>query len=322
MHFTSEEDLETHNRCHVRNCRTKGCKRQRPAYEQETITCNHLITAEQQWHEIFKLRYGRDAPSDVFSTTQSRPVDIQESHVHDSHNLTDVETYLNNATPSVMETPMSDIEAEVNQFYDEGYLRPVTDNRQPSSPPEFDIAQYVETPAVDNLYLTPSQTNESFNVSLHTACQPQFGPDSGDAPSQSVLETLQSQLKSLESKFESQVVDDRRRIFSLQSQNAHLEQKLFQSSEREKQLEALLGVVFDGYQNTGAQQAQPNMPLWKLVMSHISPAAPADGQRLSVTAATSSPPNMRATQVTGTTQEAKQAGERMMRSDSAYGSSR
>ena len=93
-----------------------------------------------------------------------------------------------------------------------------------------------------------------------------------DFPMLKVVSSLQQQVTSMETLLSSQTGKEKDRIFSLQTQVAQLEQKLFQSSERERQLEATLGVVFDAFHATGAPQAQPNKALWNLVMSHSSQA--------------------------------------------------
>lgn len=214
------------------------------------------------------LKYNREPP-DVFgpaaSESRTHTETIRESAVEINQDLgaSDVNFHLGNGP-----TGLSTLS---NSFSEEGtHVDFRTDSARPITPP-FDMDEFLMPGVAED-----SEGSNTFDSSPALATKPLPSTESSnvenDLPIFKIMSSLQQQVSSLEVLLANQATKEKADISSLQAQVVQLEQKLFQSSERERQLEATLGVVFDAFQTTGAPQAQPNRALWKLVMSHSSQA--------------------------------------------------
>lgn len=115
----------------------------------------------------------------------------------------------------------------------------------------------------DAVSAEPVGTAQPANVAESEQCKP---------PTDKAVAGLQQQMAALERMISTQRANEKDQIQSLQEKVFQLEQKLYQSSEREQKLEAALHVIFDAFQASGAPSAQPDKPLWKLFMTHTGQA--------------------------------------------------
>lgn len=150
------------------------------------------------------------------------------------------------------------------------------DNTQPATPP-LDISDYIDPSAELQVTVDKATNNDTSEarpvVEPLREVQPvEEQTDKSGLPMHDLVNNLQQQVTALETILSNQTNKEKDRLYQLQEKVVQMEQKLFQSSERERQLEATLGVIFDAFQATGAPQAQPNKALWNLVMSHSSQA--------------------------------------------------
>lgn len=103
-------------------------------------------------------------------------------------------------------------------------------------------------------------------------------------PVNGTVASLQQQMAALERLVSTQRANEKDHIQSLEEKVFQLEQKLYQSSEREQRLEVALSVIFEAFKGTGAPQAQPHKPLWRLYMSSTgqlagpAPVSPAQSE--------------------------------------------
>ena len=265
----NNEELERHIGQHVKACLRRGCKRTKPAGQYvDPINCTHIMSAEDQWRELFVLQFNREPPN-VFST-RSRPqlhvIDSVES-TREANVATDppVQYTLDSRDDSLVDYTLTD------SFFDQAMefgLGLPPNNMQPDSTP-LDMDEFLAQDPAQDLH-DSNQTGagaEATNVGETPVTNENEQPS---APMQDVVASLQQQVLALESMISKHVNQDKDRLLALQEKVVQLEQKLFQSSERERQLEATLEVIFDAFQASGAPQAQPNKPLWNLVKSHSS----------------------------------------------------
>ena len=234
------------------------------------------------------LKYGRPPPSDVFGSSPSMAppvVNFAQSNLPD-HSI-------------IPTLPSATISQQVGNFNVSGPFE--QHESEMNANPEFDLDEFLNMSAeTESGFCFQSMEQETHVL------QPNAPPTTEEPSLPSLVASLSQQVTSLERKLESDGKDRDEKNFSLQRRNAELEQKLFQSSEREKQLEAALEVIFDAFRATGAPQAQPGLPLWKLAMSHSARA-------------TTSQPSEERVQGYGISTP---GGESMSRADSAYGSSK
>lgn len=268
LRLSNSEEIERHVGQHVKACLKKGCKRTKKADLCSNGTdCAHIMTAEDQWRELFVLQFSREPPN-VFAT-ESRT----QSHV------------INASVSSnpIVETPLgfgNDLGnyGLTNSFFDQAmdYDLGLTITGTDPVIPALHINEFIipDPPQAHHLLKT-DDTKAGAQGAIST---PPASPlprnqatNAGDSISD-VVATLQSQVNALENMLSTQRNKEKDQLSSLQERNVQLEQRLYQSSEREQQLEATLGVIFDALQATGAPPAQPNKALWRLVMSHSSQA--------------------------------------------------
>ena len=227
-----------------------------------------MMNPEDQWRAIFVRKYNRQPP------------DIFGSNCNESYSAVEI------AGGSIEETDQSCVDGNMNlQFGNsqadfhaftgsfDDHVNSMdfgSNDTRPLTPP-LDMDAFLVPDMLED-----SEDSPPCDMRQHPASKlPQANEQSHDQrnyPVLKVVSTLQEQVSSLEALISTQSAKEKDRIVELQTQNAQLEQKLFQSSERERQLEATLGVIFDAFQATGAPQAQPNRALWNLVMSHSSQA--------------------------------------------------
>ena len=265
LQFANDEELNTHIASHIKSCRIKGCRRQRWAFEPEPAQCEHITSSEEQWRKLFTLRYGRAPPADVFDT---------------GHDLSTPMSRIDSGSGST-ETIFGQSEfaapGDSMDLFPSGWQNslglPDSDGLEANVPPlDWDSWLLPDTTISSDL---PVQNMPKANAlaAPRPSASETLKASAEDVSLQRTVRILQGQVASLEKVLNVRGSQNMDRIFTLQSQVAQLEQQLFQSSTRERQLEATLGVVFDAYQATGAEKAQPNQPIWNLVMSHSSKGA-------------------------------------------------
>ena len=266
----------------MKACSKKGCKRTRPAdHPSDTISCNHILNAQDQWRELFILKFNR-APPNIFDDCIPAQLHVTDDAIRPIPIPTPIQSQIpitiRNDAPGDYGLPGSFFEQAM-----ELDLSMSADATLPATPP-LDLADFLEAEPMHNLnYVNRPEAHDITNIGNldFDGIGEQLEPvKSNSASVQDLVRNLQEQVTAMENMLAKQA-KEKDRVFSLQEQVVQLEQKLYQSSERERQLEATLEVIFDAFQATGAPQAQPNKPLWNLVMSHSSRAVGAATQRSS-----------------------------------------
>ena len=267
---------------------------------------------------MFVLRYGREPPSVLLSTnaTHSEAIATVEGSTDDKGKLVgDITFSFDNDQIGF---------SALNQSYDPTVVISSSNENSNFLTPQFDVDEFLlpgvadEPGVLETFDTTPSPLSKS--QQLRSPKNGQF-----DEPMTDIVSSLQKQVTSLEKLISIKASDEKNQISNLQAKVAQLEQTLFQSSERERQLEATLGVIFDAFQATGAPQAQPNKALWNLVMSHSSQAISSttgcsgqvnDGQQTKFRSLTMTPVSAPPVSTPGSREKA------YVYADSAYGSMR
>lgn len=265
----NNEELERHIGQHVKACARRGCKRTKPAgHYVDPMNCIHIMSAEDQWRELFVLQFHREPPNvfGVGSRAQSHVIDSVEP-TREANVATDppVQYSLDSRNDSLVDYGLTDSFFEQAIEFDLG-LPP--NNMQPDTAP-LDMDEFLAQEPAQDLH-NPNQTGAGAEAAEAVETPVVNENEQPSAPMQDVVASLQQQVTALENMISTQTSKDKDRLFALQEKVVQLEQKLFQSSERERQLEATLEVIFDAFQASGAPQAQPNKPLWNLVKSHSS----------------------------------------------------
>lgn len=226
------------------------------------------MSAEDQWRELFVLQFNRQPPN-VFGTgprAHSHVIDsVEQTRVVNVTSDHPTEYSLDSSNDSVVDYGLTDSFFEQAMDFDLG-LPP--NNIQPDSTP-LDMDEFLAPEPAQDLH-NPIQTGAGAETADVGQTPVEHENEQPSGPMQDVVASLQQQVTALENMISTQTTKDKDQLFALQEKVVQLEQKLFQSSDRERQLEATLEVIFDAFQASGAPQAQPNKPLWNLVKSHSS----------------------------------------------------
>jgi hypothetical protein len=227
------------------------------------------MDGQDQWRALFVLQFNRDPPN-IFSAVSQRDDTIDTM---DPSQGVDDASQLAVQAPLDIANDSSGVYGLTDSFFDQAmdFDLALPGDSTESATPLLDMNEFL-VPEPAPQHLEESNNHEASAISAGRNAQPQGKQEN---PSMSVdggLVTLEQKVTALEAIISAQTNKDKDRIFSLQEKVVQLEQKLFQSSEREQQLEATLGVIFDALQRTGDSRAQPNKALWNLVMSHSSQA--------------------------------------------------
>ena len=227
------------------------------------------MDGEDQWRALFNLQFNRVPPTMFNATDRNETNDtVYTSQGADIADLTTQNAVdIGNDSSGVYTFPDS--------FFDQAMDFDLTlpDDGTESATPLLDMNEFlVLEPAQPARRLEERKSHGAVAIPIIEDTQAQEKRETPIMPAEGGLATLEHKVTALEGIISAQTNKDKDRIFSLQEKVVQLEQKLFQSSEREQQLEATLGVIFDALQRTGDSRAQPSKALWNLVMSHSSQA--------------------------------------------------
>ena len=281
IRFGSNQELQAHTKVvgHVQACSDRGCRRTKPSNSYSNPnSCSHIRNAEDQWRHMFSLLYNRPPP-DVFGGTSS---------IHLANGVASTQEASAPAYVPQLASNGSSNDCLVDYGLNDSFFDQAMD---------FDLGLPADglVPATLNIeeFLVSDPTTDLQVVEGASAHAEAIVPgpplaakesEQSSSPRKDTVTSLQQQMAALERIVSTQRANEKDQIQSLQEKVFQLEQKLYQSSEREQKLEAALHVIFDAFQASGAPQAQPNKPYWKLFMTHTgqgvgpAPVSPAQSE--------------------------------------------
>lgn len=260
------EEIHNHEDPCIKACRNRRCSRYLPSGSTRTAHCDCIRSPEEQWRQLFLVQYpDMPVPELTLSRTQNT---IEEAEP--TSNETDFDS-LWNGIMTEFQRPEPGA-SRMNEHTSDGTVHDSIETIEASSN-EIDIDNILaqlDSDTIDLQFPEASATGANHITSdetTHNPTQPTLD--------MRIDETLFSDVQTL-----------RQRV-------QLLEQRLSQPTDREQDLEMVLGNVWQALVRAGSADAQPESPVWRLVRRFaggVLSTAPRPSHEAQPPAAQSPPP--------------------------------
>lgn len=292
---SEEQDLHAQENPCRKSCRNKRCTRHLPSNHVRESACECILSPEQQWRQLFLLQYpGLPVPDlALFSSTNA----AQEGTVSNENMTLDG---LWDELAAEFGLPSSNVHRT---------------NDATSDDTVYNSIERMDIPGNDNL---PNDTltrpvNETTDPQQATS---QLSATTHNPPGESQTAPAQSSTTiQIDQTFFTEVQTLRQRV-------QLLEQRLSQPTDREQDLEMVLGNVWQALVRTGSADAQPESPVWRLVRrfaGSILSTVPRSSAETQPAAGPTAPSSFQWQELLGPCLPSGAAGSRAV-ADSGYGS--